>query len=197
MKKLFSSARGRFIACVAVSNLLAGLLSLFVWAPLSAHILPSEHPLAPWVPMLLAILLALPVSGFVSRLSARPLQQMLHATQAVARGDYTVRVDETAGGELGELLRSFNRMTAELGSTDLDAFMYTLTFLCNTLALPITSMLGNKRGRKYIIVAGVLVYGVSSLLAGLAGNLLFDVLLDSGVGEWTAEGACAFFGVVL
>ena len=55
MKKLFSSARGRFIACVAVSNLLAGLLSLFVWAPLSAHILPPEHPLAPWVPMLLAI----------------------------------------------------------------------------------------------------------------------------------------------
>ena len=119
MKKLFSSARGRFIACVAVSNLLAGLLSLFVWAPLSAHILPPEHPLAPWVPMLLAILLALPVSGFVSRLSARPLQQMLHATQAVARGDYTVRVDETAGGELGELLRSFNRMTAELGSTEM------------------------------------------------------------------------------
>ena len=108
MKKLFSSARGRFIACVAVSNLLAGLLSLFVWAPLSAHILPPEHPLAPWVPMLLAILLALPVSGFVSRLSARPLQQMLHATQAVARGDYTVRVDETAGGELGstEMMRS-------------------------------------------------------------------------------------------
>lgn len=128
MKKLFSSARGRFIACVAVSNLLAGLLSLFVWAPLSARILPPEHPLAPWVPMLLAILLALPVSGFVSRLSARPLQQMLHATQAVARGDYTVRVDETAGGELGELLRSFNRMTAELGSTEMMRSDFISTF---------------------------------------------------------------------
>lgn len=128
VKKLFSSARGRFIACVAVSNLLAGLLSLFVWAPLSAHILPPEHPLAPWVPMLLAILLALPVSGFVSRLSARPLQQMLHATQAVARGDYTVRVDETAGGELGELLRSFNRMTAELSSTEMMRSDFISTF---------------------------------------------------------------------
>ena len=144
MKKLFSSARGRFIACVAVSNLLAGLLSLFVWAPLSAHILPPEHPLAPWVPMLLAILLALPVSGFVSRLSARPLQQMLHATQAVARGDYTVRVDETAGGELGELLRSFNRMTAELGSTEMMRSDFISTF-SHEFKTPIVSIRGFAR----------------------------------------------------
>ena len=144
MKKLFSSARGRFIACVAVSNLLAGLLSLFVWAPLSAHILPPEHPLAPWVPMLLAILLALPVSGFVSRLSARPLQQMLHATQAVARGDYTVRVDETAGGELGELLRSFNRMTAELGSTEMMRSDFISTF-SHEFKTPIVSIRGGLR----------------------------------------------------
>ena len=39
--------------------------------------------------------------------------------------------------------------------------------------------------------------GLAALLTGLTGNLLFRVLLDSGVGEWTAVGACTLFGVVL
>ena len=39
--------------------------------------------------------------------------------------------------------------------------------------------------------------GLAALLTGLTGNLLFQVLLDSGVGEWTAVGACTLFGVVL
>lgn len=88
-------------------------------------------------------------------------------------------------------------IVAELGSTDLYAFMYTLTFLCNTLALPITSMLGNKSGRKYIIVAGVLVYGVSSLLAGLAGSMMFHVVMRGvqGIGKGCILGnVLAFFG---
>ena len=38
---------------------------------------------------------------------------------------------------------------------------------------------------------------LAALLTGLTGNLLFQVLLDSGVGEWTAVGACTLFGVVL
>ena len=93
-------------------------------------------------------------------------------------------------------------IVAELGSTDLYAFMYTLTFLCNTLALPITSMLGNKSGRKYIIVAGVLVYGVSSLLAGLAGSMMFHVVMRGvqGIGKGCILGnVLAFvpFGVLL
>ena len=88
-------------------------------------------------------------------------------------------------------------IVAELGSTDLYAFMYTLTFLCNTLALPITSMVGNKSGRKYIIVAGVLVYGVSSLLAGLAGSMMFHVVMRGvqGLGKGCILGnVLAFFG---
>ena len=39
--------------------------------------------------------------------------------------------------------------------------------------------------------------GLAALLTGLTGNLLFRVLLDSGVGEWTAVGVCTLFGVVL
>ena len=39
--------------------------------------------------------------------------------------------------------------------------------------------------------------GLGALLTGLTCNLLFQVLLDSGVGELTAIGGCALFGIVL
>ena len=88
-------------------------------------------------------------------------------------------------------------IVSDLGDTSLYAFMYTLTFLCNTLALPITSMLGNKNGRKYIIIAGVTVYGVSSILAGMAGSMMFHVIMRGlqGLGKGCILGnVLAFFG---
>ena len=88
-------------------------------------------------------------------------------------------------------------IVSDLGDTSLYAFMYTLTFLCNTLALPITSMLGNKSGRKYIIIAGVTVYGVSSILAGMAGSMMFHVIMRGlqGLGKGCILGnVLAFFG---
>lgn len=88
-------------------------------------------------------------------------------------------------------------IVSDLGDTSLYAFMYTLTFLCNTLALPITSMIGNKSGRKYVIVAGVILYGVSTVLAGMAGNMMLHVILRGlqGIGKGCILGnALAYFG---
>lgn len=88
-------------------------------------------------------------------------------------------------------------IVADLGDTSLYAFMYTLTFLCNTLALPITSMLGNKSGRKYIIIAGAAVYGISTVLAGMANNMMFHVVMRGlqGIGKGCILGnVLAYFG---
>ena len=66
MRRLMDSTRWRFIACVVVSNLLSGLVSIFVWMPLADRLLTQEKPLGPWMPMLLSILLAIPniIFGF-------------------------------------------------------------------------------------------------------------------------------------
>lgn len=119
IRRLVDSTRWRFIACVVVSNLLAGLVSAFVWLPLADHLLTSDKALSPWIPMLLSILLAIPISSFISRVSAKPIQNMVEATKSISRGDYSVRVEENGSGDIAELLRSFNRMTAELGSTEM------------------------------------------------------------------------------
>ena len=119
MRRLVDSTRWRFIACVVVSNLLSGLVSAFVWLPLASRFLESDKTLGPWIPMLLSILLAIPISSFISRVSAKPIQNMVEATKSISRGDYSVRVEETGSGDIAELLSSFTRMTAELGSTEM------------------------------------------------------------------------------
>ena len=100
MRRLMDSTRWRFIACVVVSNLLSGLVSVFVWMPLADRLLTQEKPLGPWMPMLLSILLAIPISSFISRVSAKPIQDMVEATKSISRGDYTVRCRKAAAAIL-------------------------------------------------------------------------------------------------
>ena len=100
--------------------------------------------MAPWIPMLLSTLLALPIASFVSRRSAKPIQDMLEATKSISRGDYSVRVEEGGSGDVAELLRSFNRMTAELGSTEMMRNDFINTF-SHEFKTPIVSIRGFAR----------------------------------------------------
>ncbi len=54
---------------------------------------------------------------FVAKLVTRPVEALGEAVQAVSRGQLGYRVEVTAADELGDLVRSFNRMTAELESS--------------------------------------------------------------------------------
>ena len=48
-----------------------------------------------------------------------PLAKVMAAADAVAEGDFSVRVPERGTGEFGRLTRSFNRMVSELERADL------------------------------------------------------------------------------
>src|SRR5690606_19138403 len=47
-----------------------------------------------------------------------PLRQMTAATARMARGDHSIRVDDTLQDEIGDLARAFNRMSAELDQVE-------------------------------------------------------------------------------
>lgn len=119
LKKLIHSTRWRFILCVIVTNVLSSTLTVFVWMPLSRHLFPAGHVLAPYIPMIIATLAAIPISSAISFHSAKPIQDMLEATKSISKGDFTVRVTEEGEEDMKELLHSFNQMTAELSSTEL------------------------------------------------------------------------------
>ena len=60
------------------------------------------------------ILLAILVSSWAAARVTRPVEQLAHAAQEVAAGNWNVRVDVLGADELGQLADSFNRMTTEL-----------------------------------------------------------------------------------
>ncbi len=60
------------------------------------------------------ILLAILLSSWAAARVTRPVEQLAHAAQEVAKGNWNVRVDVLGDDELGQLADSFNRMTTEL-----------------------------------------------------------------------------------
>jgi two-component system, NtrC family, nitrogen regulation sensor histidine kinase NtrY len=60
------------------------------------------------------ILLAILLSSWAAARVTRPVEQLAHAAQEVAEGNWNVRVDVLGDDELGQLADSFNRMTTEL-----------------------------------------------------------------------------------
>lgn len=65
--------------------------------------------------IVVAVLAAL-AAIFFSRTITRPLAKMTSAAHVLASGDYSARVTTGAGGELGELADTFNKMAAKLES---------------------------------------------------------------------------------
>lgn len=63
---------------------------------------------------LIALTLAVVLSFLLIRRILRPLYQMGVITERIAQGDYTMRVQDTSADEIGELAKSFNRMTDSL-----------------------------------------------------------------------------------
>ena len=66
------------------------------------------------VAMVGSLVLAFLLANQLGRHIARPLEEQIGGSAAVARGDLSVQLMETASGELGELARAFNGMTAGL-----------------------------------------------------------------------------------
>jgi nitrogen fixation/metabolism regulation signal transduction histidine kinase len=61
-----------------------------------------------------SMLLALAAAAALSARIARPARDLLGGVRRVARGDLDVSVETSDSGEIGDLARAFNRMTAEL-----------------------------------------------------------------------------------
>lgn len=71
-----------------------------------------------WLRPLVACALSLAIVEVLAHGLTSPLREMEHATSRMARGDYSVRVDDRADDEVGRLATAFNRMAGELAEVD-------------------------------------------------------------------------------
>ena len=74
-----------------------------------------------------------------------PLAKVMAAADAVAEGDFSVRVPERGSGEFGRLSRSFNRMVSELEQADQQRRNLTAD-VAHELRTPLHIMRGNLEG---------------------------------------------------
>ena len=65
-----------------------------------------------------ALLLGTSIAAVAGRRFLRPIRELTKATEAIAKGNFNVRVSVPKNDEMGKLVNNFNRMTRDLGSTE-------------------------------------------------------------------------------
>lgn len=155
----------------------AGLAGLAVFI-----VLLRQFPLYPGTT---AMLVALITSQILAHGMTSPLREMTAAARAMARGDYSRRVQSTSRDEVGELAAAFNTMAAELATADRRR-RELIANVSHELRTPITAL----RGLLENIVDGVATAEPQTLVTALAqterlSRLVAELLdlsrLDAGV----------------
>ncbi len=108
-----------FIIMVSASFLTV----LFILILYLLKLLPEE-PYMPLVLSIVAVIVSIILGTFISALLSRwvlrPIEEMKRATNTIATGDFSVRVQEVKkNNPLAQLIKSFNKMTEDLGGIEL------------------------------------------------------------------------------
>jgi len=71
-----------------------------------------------WIFMVIAVLVGVGLAAIVSRIPMLPIRRIIRATNQLANGDFSARINIRGARELNNLSDSFNRMAEQLGSVE-------------------------------------------------------------------------------
>jgi len=133
---------------------------------------------------------------YVARSITVPIQRLAEATEAIAQGDLSVRIDAKATDEIGTLIESFNRMTTDLQSGKSAIEAANVSLRQNNLELD--------RRRAYIetvvetIAAGLLSIGKNGIVMNFnpSGERILGISADRFHGR-SANDVFKEFGLTL
>jgi two-component system OmpR family sensor kinase len=144
----------RRMGCLFVLfNFLGFLLFAIITGLIFTAVYQGLTPRSPFFDMLLSVGVAfvLVVAGVlilavrILRRMSKPLDELLEASNQVADGDFSVRVDEKGTPEVRSLMRGFNSMAENLEANDRQR-RNMLADISHELRSPITIMQGNLEG---------------------------------------------------
>ncbi len=108
-----------FLIMVSSSFLTVLFILILYWLKLLPE-RPNMPLIISVVSVLVSIILGTFISALVSKWVLRPVEEMNKATKVIASGDFSVRVQETKKrNPLTQLIKSFNKMTEDLGGIEL------------------------------------------------------------------------------
>jgi signal transduction histidine kinase len=99
-----------------------------------------------------ASLVAAGLSWYISRRIVQPIHVLVEASQFIAEGHYSERLEAQADDELGELTRSFNRMAAALAETE-SRRQRLIADVSHELKTPLASIKGYMEGLQDGVIA--------------------------------------------
>ena len=107
---LLSSLKTELSVLISLSTVISFFMAWFL----------LKVGLSLWVALPITLAVALGITYFFSRGLTSPLREMRRAAEAMADGDYTVRVhiDSNSRDEVGQLAITFNEMAEELQHAD-------------------------------------------------------------------------------
>ncbi len=131
-----------------ISILFLAAIGIVIYLVLT--MLPSERPrISMLIPIcgvpLAFMLISFLAGGLAFRRLGTPFADIMSATDAIARGDLSVRLRESVPGELGNLARRFNNMVAELERAEQQRRNLTAD-IAHELRTPLHIIQGNLEG---------------------------------------------------
>jgi two-component system OmpR family sensor kinase/two-component system sensor histidine kinase BaeS len=140
----------RFLGLFGVISFLfiaaIGVVLFLAFGPLQGGLnRPGGLLLAACVVPVVFFALASLLGGLAFRRIGTPLADVMAAADAVAEGDFSVRLREGVPGELGQMSRSFNRMIAELSRAEQQRRNLTAD-VAHELRTPLHVIQGNLEG---------------------------------------------------
>jgi len=124
-----------------VGTLLATTGDLSGRSELERHFLETVNRAVVWAVLLVAGA-ALLAAVLLSRQLVAPLRQLTKATEAMADGDLSQRVDVPVGDEVGDLALAFNRMAGDLQAAEIQRRQMTAD-IAHELRNPLSVIRGN------------------------------------------------------
>jgi len=125
-KALFSKLNRKLTLLFMIVALVAPALGISYFYLISVSVLPEslvaeQTVLLEMTAAIIIVLIAVDagvIGFFVSRSISKPIKELHTATQAVEKGDFTVKTEIKTGDEMEELSRAFNKTTEALNRMD-------------------------------------------------------------------------------
>lgn len=98
-----------------------------------------------WLFLTIIMVVSLAYVGRTVRSTAAPISEVMSAAERVADGDYTVRVETEAKGDVGRLVETFNAMTTRLETNETQR-RNLFADVAHELRTPLSVIRGNTEG---------------------------------------------------